>query len=137
PRLVGYAESHDEERLMYKNLTFGNSTSSAHNVKTLPVALERAKTQGAVLLSVPGPKMIWQFGELGYDKSIFMCENGTIPTPYQTNDSCRTNPMPNAFALNYATDSARLDVYNTWSAINALKLNNPVFHTNTFSINSG
>ncbi len=34
-RLMGYAESHDEERLMYKNLQFGNSTNSAHNVKTL------------------------------------------------------------------------------------------------------
>jgi hypothetical protein len=26
PRLVSYGESHDEERLMYKNLNFGNSS---------------------------------------------------------------------------------------------------------------
>lgn len=134
--LVGYAESHDEERLMYKNVAFGNSANATHNVKTLPVALERAKTQGAVLLSIPGPKMIWQFGELGYDKSIYMCEDGTIPTPYQ-NDSCRTNPKPSAFTLGYANDASRMDVYNTWSAVNALKQNNPVFDTETFSINSG
>ncbi len=136
PRLIGYAESHDEERLMYKNLTFGNSTNAAHNVKTLPVALERAEAQGAVLLSIPGPKMIWQFGELGYDKSIFMCENGTVPTPYGS-DSCKTNPKPNAFNLGYDVIPDRLEVYNTWAAVNALKLNNPVFQTNTFTINSG
>ena len=136
PRLVGYAESHDEERLMYKNLIFGNSSVAAHNVKTLPVALERAETQGAVLLSIPGPKMIWQFGELGYDKSIFSCENGTVPTPYG-NDSCKTNPKPNAFDLGYSVNPTRLEVYNTWAAVNELKLNNPVFQTTTFTINSG
>jgi hypothetical protein len=32
-------ESHDEERLMYKNLQFGNSANAGHNVKTLNVAL--------------------------------------------------------------------------------------------------
>jgi hypothetical protein len=29
-RLLGYAESHDEERLMYKNLQFGNSANAGH-----------------------------------------------------------------------------------------------------------
>ena len=28
-RLVTYAESHDEERLMYKNLNYGNSSNSS------------------------------------------------------------------------------------------------------------
>jgi hypothetical protein len=28
-RLMGYAESHDEERLMYKNLQYGNNTNPA------------------------------------------------------------------------------------------------------------
>jgi hypothetical protein len=36
-RLIGYAESHDEERLMYKNLQYGNNTNPAHNVKNLDV----------------------------------------------------------------------------------------------------
>jgi hypothetical protein len=38
-RLMGYAESHDEERLMYNNLQSGNSSASTHDVKTLSVAL--------------------------------------------------------------------------------------------------
>jgi len=33
-------ESHDEERLMYKNLQFGNS-SGTYNIKNLATALKR------------------------------------------------------------------------------------------------
>ncbi len=40
-RLVTYAESHDEERLMYKNLNYGNSSNSAHNIKTLDISLKK------------------------------------------------------------------------------------------------
>jgi hypothetical protein len=32
---------------------------------------------GAVSLLVPGPKMIWQFGRLGWEKSIFLAKNGS------------------------------------------------------------
>ncbi len=69
PHLIGYMESHDEERLMYKNLTYGNSSGN-YNIKNLATALERIKLAGAFFFTVPGPKMIWQFGELGYDYSI-------------------------------------------------------------------
>ncbi len=69
PHLVGYMESHDEERLMYKNLEHGNA-SGAYNIKELNTALERMELAGAFFFTVPGPKMIWQFGELGYDYSI-------------------------------------------------------------------
>ena len=37
-------ESHDEERLMYKNLTFGNATNPNHNAKNSYVALGRMQT---------------------------------------------------------------------------------------------
>ena len=40
PSEMGYMESHDEERLMYKNLQYGNS-SGGYNVKTLSTALQR------------------------------------------------------------------------------------------------
>lgn len=131
PRLVGYAESHDEERLMYKNLQFGNSTNAAHNVKNLGIALERMKAVGAVFLTVPGPKMIWQFGELGYGFSINHCEDGTV------NNACRTNPKPIPFELGYDAVPERLAIYNTWSRINKLRADNPVFSTTTFTIASG
>ena len=68
-------ESHDEERLMYKNIQFGNSSGS-YNVKDLNTALKRVEMCGAFLFTIPGPKMFWEFGELGYDYSINTCTNG-------------------------------------------------------------
>jgi hypothetical protein len=38
--------------------------------KNLNIALSRMSAIGAVSLLVPGPKMIWQFGELGWEYSI-------------------------------------------------------------------
>ncbi|MDZ7764853.1 MAG: hypothetical protein U5K00_10550 [Melioribacteraceae bacterium] len=56
-------------RLMYKNLQYGNS-SGDYDITKLNVALQRVKLAGAFFFTIPGPKMIWQFGELGYDYSI-------------------------------------------------------------------
>lgn len=130
PRLVGFAESHDEERLMYKNLQFG-ANSGSYNVKDLATALDRQKALGAVFLTVPGPKMIWQFGELGYDKSINLCENGT------NSEDCRTNPKPIPFTLGYHLDANRMSLYETWAKMIKIRKDNPVFHTKTFTIASG
>lgn len=69
PHLVGYMESHDEERLMYKNLQYGNS-SGLYNIKDPATALKRIELAAVFFLTIPGPKMLWQFGEMGYDISI-------------------------------------------------------------------
>ena len=87
PFLISYMESHDEERLMYKNINFGNSSGS-YSVKDINVGLRRNEMASAFLYMMPGPKMIWQFGESGYDYSINHCANGTV------NNSCRTDPKP-------------------------------------------
>ncbi len=130
PRLIGYAESHDEERLMFKNLQFG-ANSGGYDVTDMATALERMKTVGAVFLTIPGPKMIWQFGELGYDFSINHCENGTI------DNGCRTNPKPIPSEIGYTSDPNRMAIYNTWAFINKLRRDNPVFSTKTFTVASG
>lgn len=129
-RNISYGESHDEERLMFKNLAYGN-TNGSYNVKELNTALDRQKAYGAVFFTVPGPKMIWQFGELGYEFSINRCENGTI-----SND-CRTSPKPVAFTLGYDTNANRKAVYDTWSKILAMRLSSQVFDTTTFTVESG
>src|SRR6266487_82131 len=87
PNLVTYMESHDEERLMYKNLQFGNSSAS-YSTKDVNTALKRIEMCGAFLFTIPGPKMLWQFGEMGYDFSINRCEDGTI------DNNCRLSPKP-------------------------------------------
>lgn len=63
---VGFMESHDEERVTYKMKVYGNGdlkTNLANRLKSL-------STNAAFFFTVPGPKMIWQFGEMAYDISI-------------------------------------------------------------------
>jgi len=129
-RNIAYAESHDEERMMYKNSQWGNENGS-YDVKNTETALERQQALGAILFTVPGPKMLWQFGELGYDFSINHCQDGTI------SDACRTDPKPIPSEIGYTTDTNRLAVYNTWSHLLNIRLNNEVFNTETYDIQSG
>jgi hypothetical protein len=128
-RLMGYAESHDEERLMYKNIQFGNSTNTAHNVKTLNVALSRTSAIGAVSILVPGPKMIWHFGELGWNYSIYTCTDGTVNDNSATiAGDCKlsTKPQPQ-WANNWLADNNRNKIYYDWARIIGLKTTEAVF----------
>ncbi|MDR7208310.1 alpha-amylase family glycosyl hydrolase [Flavobacterium piscis] len=128
-RLMGYAESHDEERLMYKNIQYGNSNNATHNVKTLNTALSRMSAIGAVSLLIPGPKMIWHFGELGWDSSIFTCNNGTVNDASGTiAGDCKldTKPQPQ-WTGNWMGNSARSKIYNDWSKMITMKIAEPVF----------
>lgn len=128
-RLMGYAESHDEERLMYKNLQFGNSSNASHNVKTLSTALSRMSAIGAVSLLVPGPKMIWHFGELGWESSIFTCNNGTVNTSSDAiSGDCKldTKPQPQ-WTNNWLGNASRNKIYTDWSKMIALKTVEPAF----------
>jgi len=137
-RLMGYAESHDEERLMYKNLAFGNQTNSSHNVRDLNTALSRMSALGAVTLTIPGPKMIWHFGELGMENSIFTCYNGTVNLEDDDIDgNCKldTKPQPQ-WIENWIADNNRNKIYNDWARLNQLKIDEPVFEGD-YSITSG
>lgn len=63
---VGYAESHDEERNFYKAKAFGSGTvktDSLYRISRVPLNI-------AFATLIPGPKMLWQFQEMGYDYSI-------------------------------------------------------------------
>jgi 1,4-alpha-glucan branching enzyme len=63
---VGYAESHDEERNFYKAKMWGTGDVKTDSV----VRFNRIPLNMAFTVLIPGPKMIWQFGEFGYDYSI-------------------------------------------------------------------
>ena len=70
PAWVGFMESHDEERMAYKQSQWGNGA-----LKTdLATRMKQLEANAAFTFMVPGPKMIWQFGEMGYDVTIE--ENG-------------------------------------------------------------
>jgi len=108
--LMGYMESHDEERLMYKNLQYGNSNGN-YDITELTTALNRNKMAAAFFFTIPGPKMIWQFGELGYDVSID--ENG------------RTGEKP--IKWEYYSDTERKKLYDTFKALIRLRKSHPAF----------
>jgi len=137
PRLLGYPESHDEERLMFKNLEFGNTSNSAHNVQNLNVALSRMSALGAISVMVPGPKMIWHFADLGMENSIFTCSNGTVNLPGGTDGDCKldTKPQPQ-WTNNWLSDALRGQVYQDWSKLHKLKADEPVFEGD-YNITSG
>ncbi|SCY42728.1 Por secretion system C-terminal sorting domain-containing protein [Nonlabens sp. Hel1_33_55] len=109
--LVSYAESHDEQRIMFETLNFGNPDNSSYNIRSLPIALDRQEALAAVQYSIPGPKMLWQFGELGYD--IDIDENG------------RTGRKPVPFTNGYSTNADRLDLYEITSEMIKLKVKYP------------
>ena len=137
PRVVGYAESHDEERLMYRNIAFGNTSNGNHNVQNLNTALSRMSALGAVSVMVPGPKMIWHFGELGMENSIFTCNNGVVNEPGGTDGDCKldTKPQPQ-WTNNWLADALRSQIYEDWSKLHKLKIEEPVFEGD-YTITSG
>lgn len=133
-RLIAYGESHDEERLMYKNLQFGNNFQPAHNVRTLPVALGRMSTYGATLFTIPGPKMIWHFSDLGMENSIFTCTNGTVNLPdIAPAGDCKLDTKPQPQWVNNwlnMTDPNRRQIYLDWARMISMRINEPVFEGN-------
>ncbi len=80
PNLLAYMESHDEERQMHEAVTYGNSSGN-YNVRDTLTALRRMEMAHVLLFTIPGPKMIWQFGELGYDYSINYGGSRMAPKP--------------------------------------------------------
>ena len=120
PKLLAYAESHDEERITFKSLNYGNGDGT-YRTKDIDVTLDRMELVWVLFGSIPGPKMIWQFGELGYDYSIDY--NG------------RVGNKPIKWDYNQASN--RRDVYEVYGAINKLKTDYPAFTSNTYRLDLG
>lgn len=128
PHLVSYMESHDEERLMVKNIFYGNQ-SGDYSVKDTLVALSRVRAAATMFFTVPGPKMLWQFGELGYDYSINHCPDGSI------NENCRVSPKP--VPWNYAAQSHRRWLYDHIRDLNRLRSAYDVFTSGSVTMTPG
>ncbi len=129
PNLIGYFESHDEERIGYECQVFGNTNSPTYNIKYLPVYTRRIELLNNLFYPVPGPKMLWQFGELAYDFSIRQCQNGAF------SDNCRTDPKP--IRWDYFTDPYRRRLYDITAALLHLRQDYDVFETTDFQLNIG
>ncbi|MDN5204652.1 DUF4961 domain-containing protein [Fulvivirgaceae bacterium BMA10] len=102
---ISYMESHDEDRLIFKMQRDGQELGT-YDVQELDIALNRVKAAAAFFYTLPGPKMLWQFHELGYDIDIEF--NG------------RTGVKPQVWgegSLNYYKDEERQKLYKSLAAI--------------------
>ena len=93
---VNNIETHDEERIAYDATKYAQSWAKPWDVLT-----KRLQAVYAFHFLTPYPKMMWQFGELGYDVSIE--ENG------------RTGKKP--VRWNYFEDANRKALYDALSKI--------------------
>ncbi len=116
PHMVAYMESHDEERIQYKAKTWGVSISG-YNVKDFITRMERGGLTAVFYLAIPGPKMIWQFGEIGYSISI-------------GDESVRTDPKPILWDL--YMDRRRQRLYQINRTMMKLRDEYPVFRTGDY-----
>ena len=72
----------------------------------------------AFLFSIPGPKMIWQFGELGYDVSI--------------DNNGRTGEK--TIRWDYYQNPSRKALYDIYAKMIKMKTSNSIFNTKTATI---
>lgn len=115
PNWVGFMESHDEERMGYKQLAYGKD-----ELKTsVSARMKQLSANAAFFFTVPGPKMVWQFGEIGYDISIE--ENG------------RTGKKP--LHWEYLDDADRKALHDTYTKLLQLRNGHPELFDNNVSFN--
>lgn len=111
PAWIGFMESHDEERAAYKQTQWGDEA-----LKTdLTTRMRQLEVNASFFFTVPGPKMIWQFGEMGYDVSIE--ENG------------RTGKKP--LHWEYLENKDRKALHDSYSRLIKLRNDNPELFTST------
>ena len=92
--------------------------------------MHRTEAAATMFFTVPGPKMIWEWEELGYDHSKFTCSDGS--TVILDNDSCKLSLKP--IAWNYYSDPYRYHLYQVFSSLIKLKEKNDLFRTTDFSL---
>lgn len=102
---VGFMESHDEERMAYKQTAYSKEPLKSN----LQARMKQLATNAAFFLTVSGPKMIWQFGELGYDVSI--------------DEGGRTGQKPPHW--DYLDNDSRKGLHDAYAHLMALRRNNP------------
>ena len=104
---VNNIETHDEERIAYDAVKYAQSWAKPWDVLT-----KRLQAIYAFHFLTPYPKMMWQFGELGYDVSIE--ENG------------RTGKKP--VRWNYFEDANRKALYDAMSKVISWRTDNEEYY---------
>ncbi len=110
PHSIAYMESHDEERIAVEGLKKYSEAT----------VFQRIKACIALLFTYPGPKMLWQFGELGYDISI--------------NDNGRTGTKP--LGWHYLKEKEREKLYDFYATMIHLKTSEKIFFDGVVKVHS-
>jgi hypothetical protein len=113
-------ESHDEERLTFKCETWGKSLDD-YDIKDTTVALQRMAMNALFFFTVPGPKVVWMFGDLGYDYSI------------EYNGRLGEKPV----RWDYLNDYRRKYLSDFYGALIKLRTEDPAFETEDFTLSVG
>ncbi|MDE6787160.1 MAG: hypothetical protein K2J46_09015, partial [Muribaculaceae bacterium] len=113
---VSYLESHDEQRLAYKQNQWGVSGVKGNIVNSM----HRLGSAAAQMILAPGAHMIWQFSELGnYDNT--------------KNSDGGNNTDPKTVRWNLMDDSNRRGLYDNYSELIAIRNNNTDLFAETAS----
>ena len=87
---------------------------------SLKAKLENLALNAVCLLGVPGPKMIWQMGELGYDYNKWCTPDGVDKTGTGEYETSR-KPVK----WDYLNVAERKWLYDVYCRMNQLRNNNP------------
>ncbi len=112
PHLINYMESHDEERVAFE---LDKSSSSS-----LAIQMQRLKLNAAFFFMVPGPKMLWQFGEFGYDEELNNDRLGVKPTKWE-----------------YLENDARQSLFQVYQSLIKLKTRTEFLNKDNFGWSAG
>lgn len=94
---VSYLESHDEQRLAFKQRTYGVSA-----VQKTATAMQRLGSAAAQMLLAPGAHMIWQFSEMGNEENTKDATGGNNTSPKTVSWSMLDNPYRHGLVQNYS-----------------------------------
>lgn len=106
---VTYAESHDEQRMGFKCITYG--TDQVKNDAT--VRYNRLASLAVQMLLTPGPKLVWQFGEFGDSQNAKSAsgDNNTSPKVVDWTE--------------WMADPNKMFLHDTYKSIINLRMENP------------
>ncbi len=106
---IAYAESHDEERVAFKVDAYAVASVKAD----VDAKYSRLGALAVQMLLTPGPKMVWQFGELANNQ-----------TTKHSDGSNNTDPKIVDWGA-WLSDSRRLALHDLYSRLVNLRRNNP------------
>lgn len=95
---VSYLESHDEQRLAYKQNQWGVAAVKGNLINSM----HRLGSAAAQMILAPGAHMIWQFSELGDDQNTKNSDGGNNTNPKKVCWNLFENPDRKGLYDNYA-----------------------------------